>query len=83
MKADARDAKITIRPDADLLADLDTLVAAGAPNRTAAIRDAVHTAAHQARIAQAAADGKRLADDPDDRAEMAIIRDLMGVDDAW
>jgi hypothetical protein len=77
------DTKITLRPDATLLADLDTLTAAGAPNRAAAIRDAVHVAARSARIAQAAADARRLAADPADRAEIAIIRELMGTDDAW
>ncbi len=77
------DTKITLRPDDRLLADLDTLLAAGAPNRVAAIRDAVHSAAKAARLARAAADFQRLAADPDDRAEIAVIRDLMGTDDAW
>ncbi len=78
-----QDVKITLRPDEDLLVDLDTLIAAGAPNRAAAIREAVHVAARTVRLRQAAADAQRLRDDPADRAEIAILRELMGADDAW
>jgi Arc/MetJ-type ribon-helix-helix transcriptional regulator len=78
------DTKITLRPDDQLLADLDTLTAAGAPNRVAAIRDAVHAAAEMARLREAIADAQRLRDDPADRAEIARVRAFMDDDyDAW
>lgn len=76
------DTKITVRPDDNLLADIDFLIAAGAPSRAEAIRDAVHAAAQAARYAQAAADAERLRNDPADRAEIAAIRAFFD-DDDW
>lgn len=77
------EAKITIRSDEVLLADIAVLVGAGAKDRTSAIREAVRSAARQVLLQRAAEDAKRLADDPKDRAEIAIVRDLMGTDSAW
>lgn len=71
-----------MRPDDTLLADLDTLLAAGAPSRADAIRDAVHAAAQAARYAEAAAAAERLRNDPADRAEIAAIRAYFD-DDDW
>lgn len=67
------DAKISIRPDPRLLADLDTLLAAGAPTRAQAIRDAVHAAARTARGADLRAEADRLRNSPSDRAAVAAI----------
>lgn len=77
------EAKITIRSDEALLADIAVLLDAGAKDRASAIREAVRSAARQVLLQRAAEDAKRLADDPKDRAEMAIVRDLMGTDSAW
>lgn len=80
------DTKITLRPDPTLLADLDILTAAGAPNRTAAIRDAVHAAAQAVERARRAelirAEVEVLRNDPVDRAAVAeILADF--ADDDW
>lgn len=80
------DTKITLRPDPTLLADLDILTAAGAPNRTAAIRDAVHAAAQAVerarRVESLRAEAERLRNDPVDRAAVAeILADF--ADDDW
>jgi len=77
------EAKITVRSDEALLADIDILIGAGAKDRASAIREAVRFAAKQVLLQQAAEDAKRLANDPKDRAEVAVIRDLMGADGAW
>ena len=77
------ESKITVRSDDALLADIDVLIAAGAKDRASAIREAVRMAAKQVLLQRAAEDAKRLADDPKDRAEVTIIRELMGTGSAW
>jgi hypothetical protein len=77
------EAEITIRPDDALLADIAILLDAGAKDRASAIREAVRAAARNAVLRRAAEDAERLANDPDDRAEVAIVGDLLGVDSAW
>ncbi|MGQ0845093.1 MAG: hypothetical protein ACT4QF_13265 [Sporichthyaceae bacterium] len=77
------EAEITIRPDEALLADIAILLDAGAKDRASANREAVRAAARNAVLRRAAEDAERLANDPDDRAEVAIVRGLFGVDSAW
>lgn len=76
-------AKITVRLDEALSAHIDILIGAGAKDGASAIREAVRSAAKQVRLRQAADDAERLATDPKDRAEVAIIRGLMGAGGAW
>jgi Arc/MetJ-type ribon-helix-helix transcriptional regulator len=73
---------ITFRPDAEAERALNELTADGT-SRSAAIRDALLTAYRQRRIERQRAEAARLANDPDDRAEMRAIQEEMETVRAW
>jgi hypothetical protein len=73
---------ITFRPDAEAERALKELTADGT-SRSAAIRTALLTAYRQRRIERQRAEAERLANDPDDRAEMRAIQEEMESLRAW
>lgn len=73
---------ITFRTDAETLRALETLTADGTPV-SSAVRAALLDAALQRRRQQIRAQAEQLAADPEDRAEMARVRQEMDELRAW
>jgi hypothetical protein len=83
------DAKLSLRPDPVLDADLETVMRAGlAANRTAALRVGLHLAAEairrDARDAELRAWAEKIAADPQETAVAAqILADFAADEDGW
>ncbi|BDH58652.1 hypothetical protein [Tsukamurella sp. PLM1] len=75
-------ASITFRPDEEARRALDELVEDGS-SVSAAIRDALIAAADRRRRERLRAEVAELAADPEDRAELARIREDMDAIRAW
>lgn len=72
---------ISFRPDDRTVEELDAI--AHGRDRSAVLRELIHSAYVEGQYAQAREDAERLRADEDDRAELARIAEEMGDADAW